>query len=168
MTEPNEPRPWTLKIVSHFTRSSSSSSWRSHKKHVRMDVQTDVSHVVKMLASNKADDLTNRAFGIISRHASKSVGANLRVPCQLRHMVQCCTLCISRKRVLVFYCSSASIHNKFTFRDQIAQGAVGINSSRCHSIRSSTILRYLNSIILSCTIFRLRCCINGRQVNPGS
>jgi hypothetical protein len=35
-------------------------------EHVRMDVQTDVGHVVKMLACNKPDDLTDRAFGVIA------------------------------------------------------------------------------------------------------
>ena len=68
-------------------------------QHVRMDVQTDVGQVIKMLAGNKPDDLANLAFGIIPSHARKGVRANFFVLCQLRHIIQCCALCIGKKSV---------------------------------------------------------------------
>ena len=49
-----------------------------------MDVQTDIRHVVKVLAGNKPDDLADLAFGIIAGHAGKSVRVNLFILCQLR------------------------------------------------------------------------------------
>jgi hypothetical protein len=42
-------------------------------EHIRMDVQTDIGHIVKMFASNKPDDLAGLAFGIEAGHAGKSV-----------------------------------------------------------------------------------------------
>ncbi len=57
-----------------------------------MDVQTDIGHVVKMLASNKPDDLADHTFGTIGGHATKGVQVNLFILCQVRHIVQCCAL----------------------------------------------------------------------------
>jgi hypothetical protein len=50
-------------------------------KHIRVDVQTDVGHVVKMFAANKPDDLADRAFGIVAGHAGKSFGGDLFIFC---------------------------------------------------------------------------------------
>ena len=68
-------------------------------EHIRMDVQTDISHVVKVLAGNKPDDLANLAFGIIARQARESVRADCFILCQLRHIIQCCTFCFREKSV---------------------------------------------------------------------
>jgi hypothetical protein len=76
-------------------------------EHIRMDVQTDIGHIVKMFAGNEPDDLADRTFGIMAGHASKSVWVNLFIFGQLRHIVQCCAFCIV-KSGLVPYCSSAS------------------------------------------------------------
>jgi len=46
-------------------------------EHVRMDVQTDVGHVVEVLAGDKPDDFADLPFGIIAGQASKSVRAHL-------------------------------------------------------------------------------------------
>jgi hypothetical protein len=48
-----------------------------------MDVQTDVRHVVQVLAGNKPDDLADLAFGIIAGHASKSERVYLLILGQL-------------------------------------------------------------------------------------
>src|SRR5215470_7811358 len=61
-------------------------------EHVRMDVQADIGHVVKVLAGHKPDDLADLAFRIMAGHASKSVRVNLLILGQLRHIVQCRTL----------------------------------------------------------------------------
>jgi hypothetical protein len=56
-------------------------------EHIRMDVQTDIGHVVTMLAGNQPDDFADRAFGIVSGHARKSAWVNRFISCQLRHIV---------------------------------------------------------------------------------
>jgi hypothetical protein len=66
-------------------------------EHIGMDVQTDIGHVVKILAGNKPDHLADLAFGIMAGQASKSVGVNLLILCQLRHIVQCCVFRIGKK-----------------------------------------------------------------------
>ncbi len=50
-------------------------------KHIRVDVQTDVGHVVKVFAGNEPDDLADRAFGIVAGHAGKSFGVDLFIFC---------------------------------------------------------------------------------------
>jgi len=45
-----------------------------------MDVQTDVGHVVKMLARHQPDDLADLPLGIMEGHARKSVWVNFFVP----------------------------------------------------------------------------------------
>src|SRR5262249_41385880 len=66
-------------------------------KHIRMNVQTDIGHVVKMFAGNKPDDLADLAFGIITSHTSKGVRVNLFIFCQLRHIIKRCALCIGEE-----------------------------------------------------------------------
>jgi len=52
-----------------------------------MDAETDVGHVVDVLATHKPDNLADLAFGIIAGHPGKSLGVNLFVPCQLGGIV---------------------------------------------------------------------------------
>jgi hypothetical protein len=75
-------------------------------EHIRMDVQTDIGHIVKMFASNKPDDLADLASGMEAGDAGKSVPVDLLFFCQLRHIVQHASSA-SVKRELVLYCSSA-------------------------------------------------------------
>ena len=56
-------------------------------EHIRMDAETDVGHVVDVLATHKPDNLADLAFGIIAGHPGKSLGVNLFVPCQLGGIV---------------------------------------------------------------------------------
>ena len=46
-----------------------------------MDVQTDIGHVVKVLAGHQPDDLADLAFGIVLRHARKYFRADLLILC---------------------------------------------------------------------------------------
>ena len=46
-------------------------------KHVGMDVQADVGHIVEMLARNQPDDFADLALGIIAAQAGKRVGIDL-------------------------------------------------------------------------------------------
>jgi hypothetical protein len=55
---------------------------------IRMDVQTDIGHIVKMLAANEPDDFANLTFGIIAGQARKGLRVDLLILCQLRHIVQ--------------------------------------------------------------------------------
>ena len=41
-----------------------------------MDVQTDVGHVVQMLAGNQPDDLADFAFGVVVGHAREGRGVH--------------------------------------------------------------------------------------------
>jgi hypothetical protein len=47
-------------------------------EHIRIDVQTDIGHVVKMFSGNKPDDLADLAFGIIA-------GYHLSIEIKYRH-----------------------------------------------------------------------------------
>ena len=81
-----------------------------------MDVQTDIGHVVNVLAGNNPDDLADIAVGIIAGHASKSVRVNLFIPCQLCHVVQRWALCIckaSARTVLLQRIEFSFIHRRF-------------------------------------------------------
>src|SRR4029453_18534242 len=68
-------------------------------EHIRMDVQTDVGHIVKMFTDTHADDLTDLPLGIMARQASKSLRVNLFILCQLGHIIECCPFCVGKKRV---------------------------------------------------------------------
>jgi hypothetical protein len=46
-------------------------------EHVRMDVQTDIGDIVKVLAGDQPDDLADLAFGIVAGHASKRARLDL-------------------------------------------------------------------------------------------
>ena len=46
-------------------------------KHIRMNVKTDIGHVVKMFAGNKPNDLANLSFGIIAGQPGKSFRLHL-------------------------------------------------------------------------------------------
>jgi hypothetical protein len=48
---------------------------------IRMDVQTDIGHIVKMLAANKPDDFANLTFGIIAGQARIGLRVDLLVLC---------------------------------------------------------------------------------------
>src|SRR5215813_1649 len=67
-------------------------------KHVRMNVQADIGHVVQVFACHKPDDLADRAFGVMSAHASEGIRLDVFVSCQLRHIVECGSVCIREKR----------------------------------------------------------------------
>src|SRR5581483_8339439 len=67
-------------------------------EHVRMDVQSDVGHVVEMFSCNKPDYFADLAFGIILGHACKGVWVDRLVPCKFRHIVQRRALCIGKER----------------------------------------------------------------------
>src|SRR5262249_7668364 len=82
-------------------------------KHVGVDVQTDVGHVVKMLAGDQPDDLTDLTFGVMARQASKSIRVNLFILCELCRIIECRPFWVV-KRELVRYCSSASNLASFT------------------------------------------------------
>src|SRR5262245_60359534 len=85
-------------------------------EHVRMDIQTDIGHVVNVLAGNQPDDLADLAFGKMGRQASERVGVNLFVLCQFRHVVQCRALCIGKERarpVLVQGIEFGLVHGGF-------------------------------------------------------
>src|SRR5215831_7868296 len=58
-------------------------------EHVRMNVQADIGHVVQVFAGHNPDDLTDRAFGVMSAHAGEGVRIDLFFSCQLRHIVEC-------------------------------------------------------------------------------
>ena len=55
-------------------------------EHIRIDVQTDIGDVLKMLAANKPHDFGNLAFGIIA--ARKGLPVELLILCQVRQIVQ--------------------------------------------------------------------------------
>src|SRR5882724_6360794 len=85
-------------------------------EHVRMDVQTDVGHVVEMLAGDQPDDFADLAFGIIAGHAGKSLRVGLLVSGQLGYIVQCCALSIDKKSaraVLLQRIEFGFIHRRF-------------------------------------------------------
>src|SRR5262245_6191506 len=67
-------------------------------EHVRVNVQADIGHVVQVFAGYKPDDLADRAFGVMSAHAGEGVRVYLFVSCQLRHIVECGAVRISKKR----------------------------------------------------------------------
>src|SRR5215475_7326782 len=67
-------------------------------EHIRMNVQSDVGHVVEMFAGDKPDDLANLALGVIIRHTSKLFGVSLLIFCQLRYIVQSRALSIVEQR----------------------------------------------------------------------
>jgi hypothetical protein len=58
-------------------------------EHVRMNVQTDVGHVVDVLGGDKPDNLADLAFRIMAGHAGKSLRIHFLVFGQLRDIVQC-------------------------------------------------------------------------------
>src|SRR5260370_6412484 len=62
-----------------------------------MNVQTYVGHVVQMLAGNEPDDLADLTLGIMAGDARKSVGVNLLVLCQLRHVLEGGAFCVRKK-----------------------------------------------------------------------
>ena len=85
-------------------------------EHVRVDVQTNIGHVVKVLASNQPDDLADLALGIMAEQTSKSVRGNLFGLCQLCHIVQRCTFFIGKKRaraILLQRIEFGLIHGRF-------------------------------------------------------
>src|SRR5260370_27961218 len=53
-----------------------------------MNVQTYVGYYVQLIAGNEPDDLADLTLGIMAGDARKSVGVNLLVLCQLRHVVE--------------------------------------------------------------------------------
>ena len=60
--------------------------------HIRVDVQSNIRHVVSMFAGDEPDDLADRALGIMARHAGKSVRVHLLVPGQLGPIKKGCAL----------------------------------------------------------------------------
>ena len=81
-----------------------------------MDVQTNIGHVIKVLARNKPDDLADLAFGIMVGHACKGVRVNLFPFREVRRIVQRCALCIGEERVrvvLVQCIKLGLIHRRF-------------------------------------------------------
>ena len=81
-----------------------------------MDVQTDVGHVVEMLAGDKPDDLADLAFRIITGHADKGLRVGLLVPGQLGYIVQRCALLIGKKNaraVLLQRIEFGFVHRRF-------------------------------------------------------
>ena len=62
-----------------------------------MDVQTDVSHVVEMLAGDQPNYFANLPLGVMASHARKSVRVNFLFPCQLGDVVEGSALRISKK-----------------------------------------------------------------------
>jgi len=89
------PAPLLLLLPADFT------------EHIRMNVQTDVGHIVEVLTCNKPDDLTDLTFRVIAGQARKRFRLHFFIRGKLRHIVQCRAFCIA-KRELVRYCPSAS------------------------------------------------------------
>src|SRR5215467_13530540 len=108
-----------------------------------MDVQTDISHVVKMLAGNKPDDLADLTFGIIAGQASKGLRFDLFILCQLRHIVQCGAFRVA-KRPLVLYSSSAS--NLASFIDPLIVNDRAISIQKEQTLTRATCSRMSRTV----------------------
>lgn len=59
-------------------------------KHVGVDVEANIGHVVDMLAGDQPDNLADLTLGVIAGQTGKSLRVNPLVPGQLGDIVQCC------------------------------------------------------------------------------
>ena len=69
-------------------------------EHVRMDVQSDVGHVVDVLARDEPDDFTDLAFGVMPGHAGKRFGVDLFLLGELRDIVESSALGVGEQRAI--------------------------------------------------------------------
>ena len=73
MDETTSPDTWCVNMFDEIKTAILLLLPADGTEHIRMDVQTDIGHVIKMFAGNKPDDLADLTFRIIFGHASKSV-----------------------------------------------------------------------------------------------